>query len=210
MAELQVALDVLNIEQALIIAESCSEAGAKIFEAGTPLIKSEGIKVVTTLKKRFPKKTIIADMKTMDTGYLETKLAAKAGADKVCILAIAHDETIKSAVLASEDLKIDVCCDLINVKDPIKRAKELEKFGVNGVIFHIGIDEQSKTTYPYPTLRKLCEEVKIPVAAAGGLDDKKIPEVVKAGASVVIVGKFITGSDDPTFTTELVLKALEG
>jgi len=210
MAELQVALDVLSIEEALIIAESCSDAGAKIFEAGTPLIKSEGIKVVTELKKHFPKKTIIADMKTMDTGYLETKLAAKAGADKVYILAIAHDETIKSAIKAGQDLQIGVCCDLINVKDPIKRAKELESFGIDQVIFHLGVDEQSKSEYPYPTLRKLCEEVDISVAAAGGLNDKNVPEVVKAGADVVIVGRFITQSDDPTYVTELILKALEG
>lgn len=210
MAELQVAIDVFGIEEALIIAESCSDAGANIFEAGTPLIKSEGIKVVTELKKRFPKKTIIADMKTMDTGYLETKLAAKAGADKVYILAIAHDKTIQSAIKAGQDLKIGICCDLINVKDPIKRAKELESFGIDQVVFHIGIDEQSNPEYPYPMLRKLCEEVDISVAAAGGLNDKKVPEVVKAGADIVIVGRFITGSDDPTHTTKLVLKALEG
>ena len=208
MAELQVALDVLSIEQALIIAESCSDAGAKIFEAGTPLIKSEGIKAVTELKNHFPDKTIIADMKTMDTGYLETKLAAKAGADKVYILAAAHNETIKAAIKAGQELQIGIFCDLINVKDPIKRAKELEGFGIDGVVLHIGINEQAKSKYPYPTLRKLCKEVDISVAAAGGLNDKKVPEVVKAGANVVIVGRFITQSDDPTHTTELILKAL--
>ena len=210
MVELQVALDVLTTEEALIIADSCSEGGAKIFEAGTPLIKCEGIKAVADLKKRFPKKIIVADMKTMDTGYLETKLAAKAGADKVCILALAHDKTIKAAIKAGQDLKIDVCADLINVKDPIKRAKELEDFGIDQVVFHVAIDEQLNSEYPYPTLRKLCEEVDISVAAAGGLNDKKIPEVVKAGADVIVIGRFITQSDDPTRITEIIMKVLRG
>ena len=47
------------------------------FEAGTPLIKSEGLDSVRTLRKEFPE-TIVADMKTMDAGRLEMETAAKA------------------------------------------------------------------------------------------------------------------------------------
>jgi len=207
MPKLQVALDVLSIKEALVIARKCSDA--HILEAGTPLIKSEGIKAITELKKNFPKKTIVADMKTMDTGYLETELAAKAGADIVSILATADDNTIKGAIEAGKKLKLKICCDLINVKEPVKRAKEMEKLGVDVVTLHLGIDQQKKSKYPYPTLRKLCKTVKIPVAACGGLTDKKIPEVIKAGADIVIVGGFITKSKDPTRATMLVLEAMK-
>jgi 3-hexulose-6-phosphate synthase/6-phospho-3-hexuloisomerase len=206
MTKLQIALDVLNIKKALEIAKKCS--GAHIFEAGTPLIKSEGLKAVTELKNHFPDKVIVADMKTMDVGYLETEIAAKAKTDVVSILAVADNNTIKDSVKAGRKHGIKICCDLINVKDPVKRAKELEKFGVDSFSLHLGIDQQKKSKYPYPTLRKLCETVKTPVSAGGGLTDKDVLNVIKAGADIIIIGSFITKSKDPSQTTKLVLNKL--
>jgi 3-hexulose-6-phosphate synthase/6-phospho-3-hexuloisomerase len=206
MTKLQVALDVLTIEKALEIAKKCS--GTHILEAGTPLIKSEGIKTVTELKKYFPDKIIVADMKTMDCGYLETEMAAKAKADVVSILAVADDNTIKDVVKAAKDFGVKICCDLINVKDPVKRAKQLEKMGVNIVSLHLGIDQQKKSKYPYPTLRKLCKTIKIPIAAAGGLTNKDVQNVIKAGADIIIIGSFITKSKDPSQATKLILEKM--
>jgi 3-hexulose-6-phosphate synthase/6-phospho-3-hexuloisomerase len=206
MTKLQLALDILSIKEALEIAKKC--AGADIFEAGTPLIKSEGLKSVTELKKHFPDKTIVADMKTMDTGYLETEIAAKAKADIVSILAVSDDNTVKDAVKAGKDYGIKVSCDMINVEYPMKRGKELEKLGVDYLSLHLGIDQQKKSKYPYPTLRKLCKEVKIPVSAGGGLTDKDVPNVIKAGADIIIIGGFITKSTDPTHATKLVLEKM--
>ena len=88
---LQVALDLVNEHRAIAIAKASVNGGADWIEAGTPLIKSEGLDVIRKLKETFPKKIIVADMKTMDTGALETEIAAKAGADIVCILAASND-----------------------------------------------------------------------------------------------------------------------
>ena len=95
---LQVALDLLNEHRALKIAKDSIEGGADWLEAGTPLIKSEGMEVIRKLKELYPEKTLVADMKTMDTGAFETEMAAKAGADVVCILAAADDSTIIDAI----------------------------------------------------------------------------------------------------------------
>ena len=73
MPKVQIALDVLSIKEALDIAKKCH--GIHLIEAGTPLIKSKGVKAITELKEHFPDKIIVADMKTMDTGYLETEIA---------------------------------------------------------------------------------------------------------------------------------------
>ena len=77
---LQVALDVLEIDRALQIAKEAIEGGADWIEAGTPLIKSEGMDAIRKLKEAFPGYVILADMKTMDTGAMEVEMAAKAGA----------------------------------------------------------------------------------------------------------------------------------
>ena len=119
---LQVALDLLNEHRALAIAKDAVKGGADWLEAGTPLIKSEGMDIVRKLKDKFPKKTLVADMKTMDTGAFETEMATKAGADIVVILAAADDSTIKDALKSSRKYGSKLMVDLIGVKDKIKRA----------------------------------------------------------------------------------------
>ena len=93
-AILQVALDLLDLDRALQIAREAADGGAEWIEAGTPLIKSEGMKAVRSLREHFPDSVIVADMKVADTGAMEVEMAAKAGADIVCILADADDSVI--------------------------------------------------------------------------------------------------------------------
>ncbi len=73
---LQVALDVVNLHRALQIAAEAAIGGCDWLEAGTPLIKSEGLKSIRQLKKSFPSHTIVADMKTMDVGTVEVEIAS--------------------------------------------------------------------------------------------------------------------------------------
>ena len=85
----QVALDLIDLPRAIQIAEEAvkgivSETGdiSKAWvEAGTPLIKSEGMNAIRQLRDRFPGHTICADMKVMDAGATEVEIAAKAGAN---------------------------------------------------------------------------------------------------------------------------------
>jgi 3-hexulose-6-phosphate synthase/6-phospho-3-hexuloisomerase len=86
-ARLQVALDFIELDRALQVAEEAAAGGADILEAGTPLIKSAGLDAVRQLRARFPKLAISADMKVMDAGRLEVEAAAKAGAHIVHVLA---------------------------------------------------------------------------------------------------------------------------
>ncbi len=60
---LQVALDFVDMHRALKAAEEAVLGGADWLEAGTPLIKSEGLNCLRQLKAKFPDKVIVADMK---------------------------------------------------------------------------------------------------------------------------------------------------
>ena len=141
-AILQVALDLLDMKRALQIAQESLDGGADWIEAGTPLIKSEGIGAVRQLRDRFRKATIVADMKVADTGAIEVEMAAKAGADIVCILADADDAVVADAVRAARLYGIRLMADLINVQDPQARAGQLESMGVDIICAHVGIDQQ--------------------------------------------------------------------
>ncbi|MDH7506923.1 MAG: orotidine 5'-phosphate decarboxylase [Candidatus Thermoplasmatota archaeon] len=205
---LQVALDLVNEHRAIAIAKASVKGGADWLEAGTPLIKSEGLDVVRKLKELFPKKTIVADMKTMDTGALETEIAAKAGADVVCILAASDDITIIDAIKSARKYGVKIMADLIGVKNKLIRAKQMEKLGVDYLCIHVGIDQQMKGIKTTEILSNIVKKTSIPVAAAGGINSETAAEVVKAGASIVIVGGAITKAKDVTRATMDIKKAI--
>jgi len=205
---LQVALDLLNKERALSIAKESVKGGADWLEAGTPLIKSEGMDVVRKIKETFPEKTLVADMKTMDIGAFETEMAAKAGAAVVCILAVSDDSTIIDALKSARKYGAKIMVDLIGVKEKIKRAKELEKMGINYLCIHVGIDEQMTGKNPLDTLVSLVKHTNIPVAVAGGINSETAAEIVKAGASIIIVGGAITKAKDVKKATIQIKKSI--
>ncbi len=83
----QISLDLLSIDESLATAEMALRAGVDWLEAGTPLIIAHGMNGVRALRERFPKTPIVADLKTMDGGYLEAEVMAKAGATHVVVMA---------------------------------------------------------------------------------------------------------------------------
>ena len=206
---LQVALDLMNAHRAIEIAKESIAGGADWIEAGTPLIKSEGLEIVRQLKKLFPRYTIVADMKTMDTGALETEMASKAGADVICILGAADDATIKDAIKSARRYGSKIMVDLIGVKDKVSRAKEVEKLGADYICLHIGIDEQMVGKKATDFVSSIVKEVNLPVAVAGGINSETAAEIVRAGASIIIVGGAIIKARDVTEATRILRKAID-
>src|SRR5262247_3711587 len=112
----QISLDLTDIKEAIETARIAVEAGVDWLEAGTPLILAEGLHGVRALRREFPDHPIVADLKTMDGGYLEAEMMAKAGATHVVVMGRAHVETIKAVVKAGRDhgVKVmgdDLACD---------------------------------------------------------------------------------------------------
>src|SRR5512137_746141 len=208
-AVLQVALDLLELKRAVQIAEESVAGGADWIEAGTPLIKSEGIQAVRSLRDRFPQATIIADMKVADTGAIEVEMAAKAGADIVCILADADDAVVADAVRAARLYGIRLMADLINAADPQDRAVQLESMGVDIICAHVGIDQQMTGKDSLDLLATLAGKVHIPVAVAGGIDAEGAGEAVCRGADIVIIGGWIIRSADVTASTRKIRAAMD-
>jgi 3-hexulose-6-phosphate synthase/6-phospho-3-hexuloisomerase len=199
---LQVALDFVDIKRAMKCAEEAVKGGIDWLEAGTPLIKSEGLDAVRKLRERFPDKTIVADMKIMDAGRTEVEIAAKSGANIVCVLGAASDSTIKECVEAGHNYGARIQADLIAVKDARKRAVEVAMLGVDFIGIHCSIDDQMAARNPFGELKDIAKHVSIPIAVAGGINSETAPDAVKAGASIVIVGGAINKSKDAKKATE--------
>ncbi len=206
---LQVALDFENLSRALPAAREAVEGGADWVEAGTPLLKSEGLNALRELKKAFPGRRIVADMKVMDTGAFEVEIAAKAGADLVTILGAADDGTIADGVRGGELYGAEVMVDLLGVPDPIARSKRVAELGAAAVCWHVGIDMQMAGRTPFEVLGELAKASPIPVAVAGGLTSETAAQAVRAGAQILIVGGAITKSPQITEATRRIRQAID-
>ncbi|KAA0004450.1 MAG: DUF561 domain-containing protein [Thermoplasmata archaeon] len=209
MALLQVALDLINAERAVTIAREAVAGGADWLEAGTPLIKSEGIGIVRQLKTLGKK--VVADMKTMDVGAVEAEIAAKAGADVICVLGLASDETLKEAIKSAHVYGAAVMVDLIGVgsSDIVGRAIGAEKMGADYVCVHVAVDEQMKGAEPFAMVKEVAEKCGLPVAAAGGINSETAHIAVENGASIVIVGGAIIKAEDVEGAARTIKEAME-
>jgi len=207
--KLQVALDVIDLKEALRIAEQI-HSFVDIIEAGTPLIKFEGIRAVKELKENFPNKLICADLKTADAGYLEVEMAAKNDADIISILADAYDTTIKEALRASYDFDVEIMADLIVSRKPIKRLKEIIRLNYKGkkltyTLAHSGLDRQSSRRAPLSEIDAMTKVPDCPkLAIAGGIQPSDIQNIMQYPISIIIVGGAITKSENPKDTAELL------
>ncbi|HYA58061.1 MAG TPA: 3-hexulose-6-phosphate synthase [Thermoplasmata archaeon] len=206
---LQVALDFENLSRAVPAAREAIEGGADWVEAGTPLVKSEGLDAVRELKKAFPTHRVVADLKVMDTGAFEVEIAAKAGADIVTVMGAADDDTIADAVRGGELYGAEVMVDLLGVADPIARAKRAAELGAAAVCWHVGIDMQMAGKTPFSVLGELAKASPVPVAVAGGLNSETVAGAVRAGAQILIVGGAITKNPQIAEATRKIRQAID-
>lgn len=186
----QISLDVTNIAEALELADIAVEAGIDWIEAGTPLLLGEGLHAVAALRERFPDHPIIADLKTMDGGYLECEMMAKAGASFVVVMGVAHPATIRAVVRAARDYGIRVMGDIMAAVDPVACAKLLEANGVDIILVHTSFDERGEDPLrtPFDHLAAVVDAVNVPVQAVGGLSIAQAADMPKHGAPLVVVG----------------------
>ena len=194
----QLALDFPTIEEALIAAEIGVRAGVDILEAGTPLIVAQGASAIGRLAQAFPTMPILADYKTMDSGFKNVLITQKQAAHYMTVCANAADETIKSAIAEGKRTGIQVVADTIGVKDQVARAAMCVEWGVDMIYLHFAADQRRA----HPTgdavawVGPVCQAVgSVPVGiGCFGVDDAV--RGVRAGASLVAIGHPIFAEPD--------------
>ncbi|MBZ5543956.1 MAG: orotidine 5'-phosphate decarboxylase [Acidobacteriia bacterium] len=218
----QISLDLTTIEEALDHARKAVRAGVDWLEAGTPLILAEGLRAVRELRREFPHHPVVADLKTMDGGYLEAEMMARAGATHVVVMARAHPATIKVVVKAGKDYGIQVMGDDLGCEDKPAAARMMEDLGVDFIVHHVGYDERrdaaviaghgGRAPSPLDELQAVVSAVKIPVQAVGGLSVEEVLQLPKYGVYHLVLGAPLTVDADafksPAHDLEGLLKEI--
>ena len=195
---IQLALDTLDVEQTLGLARATADY-IDIFEIGTPSIKYNGAGLLKLLRKEFPNKLILVDLKTMDAGAYEAAPFYADGADIVTVLGVSGSATIAGVIKAANDHGKQVQVDLINVPDKLAVAAEAAKLGAQIIGVHTGLDAQAAGQTPFEDLQAIAGlNLGLRISVAGGIKASTAEQVVKAGAGIIVVGAAIYGAASPT------------
>ncbi|HEV8608406.1 MAG TPA: orotidine 5'-phosphate decarboxylase / HUMPS family protein [Tepidisphaeraceae bacterium] len=195
---IQIALDYATIEEAIAMAEIGIKAGVDWLEVGTPLIVSQGVATIGKLKRAYPKFSVLADYKTMDSGGKNVMLTQQQGGQIMTVCGNAPDETIQAAVAASTQTGVWVVVDLIGVKNQGPRARQCEQWGANMVYLHYGADQRraDATRDSVQWLDEILAAVKIPIGV-GTFDAEDAVRAVSKGASLVAIGHPVISGANP-------------
>jgi bifunctional enzyme Fae/Hps len=205
---LQVAIDLVDMGKVASVLTGLPQNDHLIIEAGTPLIKRFGLSVIQELRKLRPNAFIIADLKTLDTGNLEARMAADASADAIVVSGLAPASTIEKVIAEAKKTGIYSVIDMLNVKDPVAVIQALP-IKPDVVELHRAIDNEGKAHAwkEIPALKKAAGG-KLLVATAGGIRVEVVKDALKAGADMLVVGRAITASKDVRSAAEQFLAAL--
>ena len=207
MKKLQIALDLLTLENALDVLSKVAEH-IDVIEVGTPLMISEGCKAVQTIKRKYPQKTVFADIKVMDGGSVVPKIAFSAGADMVSVLAAADNKTILATLDCAKVFGGKVLVDMCSIADLTKRGLEIDQMNADYVCVHVGYDIQNLNIDPIEELKKI-SSLKTKKAIAGGIRLESFQNAVKSAADIIIVGGGLYNQPDMVSTAREMHRTLQ-
>lgn len=206
---LQIALN-SDLDQARTIISSLPPSERIIIEAGTPLIKEYGAFGIAQIRSWWQARLtqfsfastspyIVADLKCMDRGEREVRIAAGAGASAAVVLGLAPVETLDAFIQNCKKQGIDSMVDMMNVDKPYQVLRRLKKLPAV-VILHRGVDEEQFSGKPVPIhlINKVKGAFNVLISIAGGDTSREIQSAIFNGADIVVVWKNFYQATDNT------------
>lgn len=204
---LEVALDIPDWRRVEAIIKALPRSDAIVLEAGTPLIKRYGVEVIQKIHQLRPESVVIADMKTLDVGNIEARMAGDATADVVGFSALAPIKTIERFIDECKKIGVLSLMDTINVPNPVEVLKKL-KVKPDIVEIHRAIDVEDEA-YAWGNIKEIREVCgKVLIAVAGGIRLNNVEAALKAGADIIVVGRAITAAKDVTGAARAFLQKM--
>ena len=193
---LQIAIDIPDLNEVLNILRQIPDSDHIVYEIGTPLAKRYGSEVILKLREIKPDSFFVLDLKTLDVGNLEARMAADATANAIVISGLAPIQTIVKGIREAEKTGILSIIDMLNVENPVERLKKIKEHAIPNIVeLHRAIDTEGVAEVPWKYASKV-KELGVLVAVAGGIRPENVHEAISAGADILIVGRAITKSRD--------------
>ena len=209
---LQIAIDAPDLGVVEKVLKNVPKNDHLIIEAGTPLIKRYGLSVISKIRELRKDAFIVADLKTLDTGNLEARMAADNLADAVVCSGLAPIATIEKFIEEARKVGIYSIIDTLNMDNPAKLIAAL-KNKPDIVELHRGIDTESHSAEHawgnIHDIKKAAGGKKLLVAVAGGVKVENVETALKGGADILVVGRSITNAKDIEGESRRFLQAMK-
>jgi len=193
-----------------------------IIEAGTPLIKQHGADAIAQLNYWWQRRLdgaqidapayIVADLKTIDRGATEARMAASAGASAAVAMGQAPVETLNAFISECQNLQIDAMVDMMNVEYSLNVLRKLKKQPAV-VILHRGVDEETfnrEKQIPYHEIQRVKGNYDIMLAIAGGDTPREVQRSFFNSADIAVVWKnFYTAGDNTVALAQEFLRQIK-
>jgi 3-hexulose-6-phosphate synthase/6-phospho-3-hexuloisomerase len=195
---IQIALDYAASDEALAMAKIGIAAGVDWLEIGTPLIVSQGVAPIGHMVRAYPDYPVLADYKTMDSGWKNVQRTAEQGGHVMTVCANAPDETVQSAIAESKKTGVWVVADTIGVKDQAARARQCAEWGVHMIYLHYGADQRKADGSQDSTqwIPQVQRAVSVPVGVGCFLAEDGV-RAAQMGAELVAIGHPVISAADP-------------
>lgn len=216
---IQLALDRMSIQEAIDMAR-WTEPYIDWIEVGTSLIKEFGMASVEAMKREFPGKVIVADVKTFDNAIYEFELCYRAGADVATVMGASPPVTVDLCIKTARTWGRQVMIDLLHTTPEEQAALARYREAVH--CRHVSKDQQENGTHLTGTgaygnapgtgdaltgNRRAAPSgapgsasvspAELRIAAAGGITLDSLPGLLAMKPEVIIVGSAITKAADP-------------
>ncbi|MEE8400539.1 MAG: bifunctional 5,6,7,8-tetrahydromethanopterin hydro-lyase/3-hexulose-6-phosphate synthase [Candidatus Hydrothermarchaeaceae archaeon] len=172
-----------------------------IIKAGAPLIKRYGVEVCQKIHRIRPESVLIADMKTLDTGNLEARMAGDATADVISFSGRAPLKTQERFIEEAHKVGALAYMDTINLPNPVDIIKQLSK-KPDIVELH-----GSEGLGQVQEVKEACGGNAL-IAVAGEFGVPEAKGALAAGADILVVGRTITCSKDINDTARSYLREM--
>jgi 3-dehydro-L-gulonate-6-phosphate decarboxylase len=200
--KLQLALDLTDLDSAIALLKAKpSMHSVDILEVGTVLLASAGKQAITEVRRLFPEKTIVADLKIADAAKTISKLFYDAGADFVSVIAAADIKSMEIAQLYAQERHKTIQIELYGSWD-FTQAQAWLDVGIKHVIYHHSRDagkEWSKQDFDH--IKRFIDMGFI-VNVTGGITVESIKRFEGLKIYSFIVGRGIYESEDVDQTIE--------
>lgn len=203
--KLQITFDSLDLEKNLEVARQVVQF-ADILEIGSlPLLK-HGVKAIEAFKKEFPKATIFADTKIVDSGRDMVSLTAQAGADWVSVMAGTTNEVIHGVCAKAHDLGKKVMVDILDASSPGQAALEAKSLGADALLFHQPAELGNSLVF-LDNWTMVRGNTDLPIFVSSRITKETLAQVIALKPDGIVVGKAICDSEDPAATAQFFYDA---
>ena len=198
--KLQISFDATDLNNAIESATLVADY-ADIFALETILIYTHGLKAIERFKEAFPRKTILADSKIVDSGKDSATAFASAGADWITVMAGTSKQVIHAACTAANNANVKVMLDLLDASSLGQSAMEAKNLGVDALLFNHPYDETNSLLF-LDKWEMLKGNSALPIFISAKIKRDTVENIVSIKPDGIIVGKAITGAKDPAQEAE--------